>query len=79
MMKGTHETPASVKQIFSFGNRTGTPVVTMLIRFAIIANVCATVCRASAVSNCSTLKGNTGKTAETLCSMTGRPAASATA
>ena len=60
MMKGTHEMPASVKQIFSFGNRAGTPVVTMLIKLAIIANVCATVCRASAVSNCSTLKGNTG-------------------
>ena len=59
--------------IRSSGKRTGTPVSSMLTRFATIASGCASAWTANAVRNCSSWNGKTGKTASTQWIATGRP------
>jgi hypothetical protein len=59
-MNGIQPVPASMNPIFSSGNRTGTPVSSMLTRFATIESGCASACTASDVRNCSSWNGNAG-------------------
>ena len=79
MMNGIQETPASASAIRSFGNRTGTPVVIMCTTLAMIEKVWLQVWRPISVSKPWLLKGKTGCVTVTLCSRTGRSAASAAA
>ena len=72
-IQGTQPVPASMNASRTPGKRTGTPVSSIETRLATIARGCASECTASAVRNCSSWNGKTGKIASTLWIASGRP------
>ena len=74
---GTQPVPASMNAKRTSGKRTGTAVSSIQTMLATIASGCASEWTASAVRNCSSWNGNTGKTASTLWIASGSPVSTA--